>query len=397
MIPWTEKYKPKKIEDIEGHEAALKKLSEFILHRSKKAALIYGPTGVGKTCSVYALASKVNYEIIEVNASDFRDKKSIDEIVGNSLKQQSLFNKSKIILIDEIDGLSGTEDRGGAGAVAKLLEWSSFPVILTANDPWQSKLSSLRRKCLVIEFEPLDYSAVFNVLRSICEKEKIKYDEDALKKLARSVGSDLRGAINDLQILTENSKELVEGDLDDLGIREQKDSIFNALKLIFKSKKLDNVIGVFDKVDMDLDECFLWLDENIGREYTKSEDLVRAYDALGKADVFNGRIRRGQYWRFLVYKNALMTAGVALSKKDKYNQICSYKKVSRILKLWIAKQKYMKKKSIAEKVAKRTHTSSKRVIRDTLPYLQILFKKGKNSDFIKELELNEEEVNWLIR
>ena len=61
--------------------------------QKKKAALIYGPTGVGKTCSVYAIANDNDLEIIEVNASDFRNKDKIDQVIGNALRQGSLFGR----------------------------------------------------------------------------------------------------------------------------------------------------------------------------------------------------------------------------------------------------------------------------------------------------------------
>ena len=179
-----------------------------------------------------------------------------------------------------------------------------------------------------------------------------------------------------------------------IGDRDKKDSIFNALKLIFKSKNVEEILRSLDKLDMDLDESFLWLDENIPREY-KGFDLVRAYDALSKSDVFNGRIRKSQYYRFLVYRNNLMTAGVALAKKEKYVNWTSYKRTSRIFKLWMAKQKNVRKKAIALKIAKKTHSSVKKVLRDTLPYLQNILKK--NDDLVTEFNLSEEEIEWLKR
>ena len=63
--------------------------------------------------------------------------------------------KPKIILVDEIDGLSGVKDRGGSQALAKLVEKSSFPIVMTANDVSLDKLSTLVKKSNVVEFNEL--------------------------------------------------------------------------------------------------------------------------------------------------------------------------------------------------------------------------------------------------
>jgi len=191
MKLWTKKYQPTKLKDVQAHEKAIYDLKDYVVNyklQKKKAALIYGPTGSGKTCSVYALAKESDLEVVEMNASSFRNKDNINEIIGGSIGQASLFNKGKIILIDEVDGLSGMKDRGGVQALVTLLSKSSFPIILTANDPWQSKLSSLRMKCKMIEFQTLSYISIFNVLRKIATLEKVRVHDDILKKIATSVG-----------------------------------------------------------------------------------------------------------------------------------------------------------------------------------------------------------------
>ena len=101
----------------------------------------------------------------------------------------------------------------------------------------------------------------------------------------------------------------------------------------------------------------------------------------------------------MVYINALITAGIAVSKKEKYKHHVQYKPTGKLLKLWWAKQKSMKKKAISEKIAERTHSSTKEVLKNTLPYIQFSFKKNKNfrADLINELDLSREEVEWLIK
>ena len=402
MHPFTIKYQPKKPSEIIGQDEALRKLRDFVVNfkrQKKKAALLYGPSGVGKTISAHALASELNLEILEVNASDIRNAEQIKSLVGAAAGQQSLFFRSKIILLDEVDGLSGHEDRGGLQAIIDLIEKTSFPLILTATNPWDYKFNKLRRSAEMIEFSPLEYTAIFEILKKICSNEKIKYDEMVLKGLARRAGGDARAAINDLQTLTMEAKELTKESLEELGERNKLDTILNALFKIFKTTDPKVAISAFDNVEEDLDEQLLWLDENLPREYTKAEDLAKAYDKLSKADVFNRRIKRWQHYRFLIYINALITAGIAVSKKEKYKHRVEYKPTGKLLKLWWAKQKSMKKKAIAEKIAERIHASKKEALKDTLPYLQVAFKKNKEfrERLTDELDLSREEVEWMVK
>ena len=399
MQPLIRKYIPKTEKEIIGQDENLKQLKKFIVNfklEKKNSALIYGPSGTGKTCCVYAIANEIGFEVIEVNASDFRNAEQINQKVGNAIKQQSLFAKGKIILVDEIDGLSGREDRGGIQAITKLIEYSAFPIILTATNPFDNKFSSLRSKSNMIEFKALDYMSVFNILKKICENEKIKHEDVVLKALSRRAGGDARAAINDLQNLTQGKNELTKESLEELSDRNKTDSIMTALNKIFKTTDLKIAVSAFDNVEEDLNEQLLWIDENLPKEYTKPEELAKAYDMLSKADVFNRRIRRWQHYRFLVYINALITAGIAAAKNEKYKNLVEYKPTGRILKLWWAKQKSMKKKAIAEKIAEKTHSSKKEIIKSTMPYLPIMFKnKEMRGNIISQLDLNDEEVEWL--
>ncbi len=398
--PWTKKYCPKTVNEVQGHNTAIEELERYIKDykkQKKKAALVYGGSGVGKTCLVHALANDLGFEILEVNASDFRNSDAINSIVGSASQQSSLFNKGKVILVDEIDGLAGREDRGGVGALKDVISRSSFPVILTANDPWDKKFSPLRNASAMVQLRTPTYISVYNILKHICKEEKIKSDDDDLKRLARRAGGDFRAAINDLQNLTHDDRELKKHELDELGERNQIESMNSALVKVFKTRDFSIAIDALSDVDEDLDTSILWIDENLPKEYTKPEDLYRAYDKLSKADVFRGRIRRWQYWRLLVYVNALITAGVAVSKDEKYSGFVNYRPTKRIFKYWLAKRSNMKRDAIAEKVAFRTHTSKRDAIKNGVPYLRMIFKKNKNmaNSIADELDLNEEEVVWL--
>jgi len=388
---WSEKYLPKNTSEILGQQTALDSLKKYLSSFKKgKAALLYGPVGNGKTSSVYAIANELKKEVFEVNASDTRNKEQITSIVGSAANQQSLlsFGKGKIILVDEIDGISGQNDRGGINALSEVIENSSFPIVLTANNPFDQKFSSLRKKCVMIEFAVLNHEHIFTKLKEICDKEKIIYNEQLLRDLSRRSGGDMRASITDLELLTAEGKLL---NLDLIGNRNKTDTISNALTKIFKTTNALIAKDAFLNLDEDLDKLILWLEENIPKEY-EGNDLADAFDCLSKADVYLGRIRRWQHWRFLVYADALMSAGVAVSKQAKYKKMVTYKPTSRILKLYIANMKYLKRKEIAEKICLSCHCSSKRAIRDVLPYVQSMIKNKKE---FKEFDFSDEEIDWL--
>ncbi|MBI2542334.1 replication factor C large subunit [Candidatus Woesearchaeota archaeon] len=399
MQPLINKYIPKATKEILGQEETVGKLKNFILNfknEKKNAALIYGPSGTGKTCSVHAISGELGLEIIEVNASDFRNAEQIGQKVGSAIKQQSLFAKGKIILVDEIDGLSGREDRGGVQAITKLIQDSSYPVILTATNPFDNKFSSLRSKSSMIEFRQLDYLSIFAILKKICDGEGIKHEDDVLKALSRRAGGDARAAINDLQTLSNSKKELTKESLQELSERNKTDNIMTALNKIFKTTDMKIAISAFENVEEDLNEQLLWIDENLPKEYTKPEELAKAYDMLSKADVFSRRIRRWQHYRFLIYINALITAGIASAKKEKYRELVQYKPTGRVLKIWWANQRNAKKKEIARKIAEKTHSSKKEIIKNTMPYLPLMFRnKEMRNRIVGYLDLNEEESEWL--
>ena len=301
-----------------------------------------------------------------------------------------------MVLVDEIDGLAGREDRGGMAALIKIIEKTPIPIILTATSPWDFKFNKLRNRCNLIELDTLNYMDIGEVLIHICNNEKIKYDIDTLKSLARRVGGDCRAAVNDLQTLTELNKELTKESLEELEQRSQEESMPSALLKIFKTTDPKIAISAFDNVKEDMDQRMFWIDENLPYEYDKPADLARAYDKLSKADVFNRRIRRWQHWRFLVYINALITAGVAVSKDEKYKKFFQYKPTGRLLKLWWAKQKNMKKKAIAAKIAYKTHSSVREVVKN-IEYFKVIFRKNQDmGNAISEyLDLDKEEVAWL--
>lgn len=399
-MSWVRKYAPKKLSHVDGLDVAIAELGKFVTRFKKgKALMLYGSSGGGKTSSVYALAHELGYELIEINASDTRNADQIDSLLGNASKQASLFFKSKIILVDELDGVAGREDRGGVQAILRLVESSTYPIILIANDPYDEKLSSLRKKSVLLEYKTRHYTTVLKILKHVCNEEKIKYDEEALTMLARKSGGDVRAAINDLQSLVADDRKLTRKEVEEYSDRDRTESIIQALVKVFKTTDIDVALKAFDNIDEDLDKVFLWVDENLPHEYTKPADLARGFEALSQADIFKGRIMRWQYYRFYVYCYNMLSAGVAAAKDDKYKSFISYKPTSRILKLWIAKQKNLKKKAIAEKIGEKTHTSTKRAMQDTLPYLKPVFKKNKKEadKLTHYLDLDSEQVEWLKR
>ncbi|MEW5896972.1 MAG: replication factor C large subunit [Nanoarchaeota archaeon] len=405
MALFTTKYAPRNSEQIFGQQKAVAELKDFIINykqKKHKAALLYGPIGNGKTSSVYALAQELGYDLLEINSSDLRNAENIKLFLDSALGQRSLFFTPKMILIDEVDNISGVKDRGCIPALLKAIEKSIFPVILTANEIDDSKLKPLHKSCQMIEFHALQYRTIAHALQWVCEQESITFEERAISTLARQADGDTRAALIDLQACAANRDKKTEAgalgvcyeDVISLSERKRTDTIINALRVIFKSSSAENALSALNNIDAEPNELFLWMDENLPKEYASAKALSKAYEHLARADVFSGRIRKRQHWRFLVYINNLLTAGISSAKEEKNTSFAAYRPTTRILRIWQAKMKNAKKKGIAEKLAHKTHTS-KKVAERQIPYLQAIFRNDGGKNIAEELELDEEETEFL--
>lgn len=383
---FAEKYRANLYSELIRQEAAVREVKIFLKEFPRKKALVlHGPAGTGKTSLALAAARENNLEILELNSSDLRNRKKLEEILKPAAQQMSLFKKGKIILMDEVDGVTGT-DRGGIPELVRVMNMTKFPIIMTCNDVWQSKLSPVRRKAKLVEMKPLSTLTITEILREINEKEKLGKEPSFLTQIAIKSQGDVRAALNDLQ--SYSSKESIFVDKDEK--RNVEENIFNILRKLFKERS--DFLRLFDSTNLSLDEIFLWIEGNIPKEY-KNEALAKAYYALGEADRFRGRIYKNQSWRFLVYQNIFQSAGVSYAKKSPKEGYTKYERPKRILKIWLNNRKIAKKKTIAAKYARLVHCSAKRALRD----FELLKPLIKQESVMNQLKLSDEEVAFIMK
>lgn len=359
----SEKYRPKALRDIVGQDSVIKKVADWLKKPGKKALLLYGPTGSGKTVIADALANDLNYDLIELNASDLRNKEQIENALSSAVKQKSLFKKGKIILFDEIDGIS-SGDRGGASAIIKIIKESAFPVILTANDAYSPKLKEIRQYCTLVQLKKIHPATIEKKLREVCTKEKIKISLDSIKKIAGNAQGDMRAALNDLEVFADA----------EAGQREKEKNIFEVLRVLFKTMSIEKADEIIRQSDKDLEEIFWWVEQNIPAEYEKPEEIASAFELLSRADLFRARIRKNQNYRFLVYFQEML-AGVALAKQKPYYKFTAYRPPDRLLMLGKSKAERHQLSVVAQDLGKQLHCSTRIIKRDFLPYLKIIHGK----------------------
>lgn len=373
---WVNKYKPKNLNEYVGQKEAVETFLRWIKNwKQGKSLLFHGPPGTGKTCLIEAFGKENNYEFIEMNASDFRDKKQIEEVIGQSMKQTSLFGRKKIFLIDEIDGLAGRQDMGGVGAVIKIIKESRFPLVITCNNPYDQKLRTLREHCQLVQFKKFSVFDIEKRLKQIGDNEGIKIDKETLRQLSKRVEGDLRAGIIDFESLSRGRKEIKQSDLETLSYREREQSIFNALMVIFKTKSALAAKLAISNVDKDPEEVFWWIENNIANEYENPEEIAKAYDILSKADLFRQRIKSRQNWKFLAYMIDLMTGGIATAKKEMYHKFTRYQYPSNMIVLGGSKFERREEKEKLLKLSQQLHCSTRKVRKEFLPFLNIFSYK----------------------
>ncbi len=399
---WVEKYRPKKIADIIGNEETKAAFVDWLKnkHHTKKAVLLYGPPGVGKTTLVNAAANELGFRVIEMNASDTRSEKAINAVAGPAtsfvaLETFSTESKGNIVFMDEVDGIAGNEDRGGVGAIIKIVEESRVPVIMAANDPDLEKLRPLKKVSALVRFQQVRIPLIIAMLQKICLKEHIKAEFEALERIAQNSRGDVRSAINDLQSLAETTKTLTLQDTMALSARNKDISMDETLRAYFSAKSIVEVSTLLSWSSVDYDDLLMAVGDNLPLRYSDPAELAEAYDFVSQADIFRGRIGT-ENWHLLRYFYNSLAQAAAVSPES-YKPFTFISPPIRVITLFWTKGKRTMLEGICAKIGEQCHVSRKTAKDDFVPYIKIMLAKQKAADVVSWLELKPEEVDFLAK
>ena len=310
--------------------------------------------------------------MVEINASDKRSGDILSRIAGLASTQSSLFSMGRLILLDEVDGINLRTDSGAIIAILHVIKESQFPIVLTANDPWDPKIRPLRDACLLIELKRLGLREGIPLMKGILAKERVNADEEALRSIMERDRGDMRSAITDLQILTGPKKNLTLDDTALLSNRDRTESIFEVLRIIFNSKTVAQARRALDKSDVDQEMLFQWILENTPGQIPNPRELEAAMSALAEADLYFARIRKTQSWHLLSYALDLMTAGVAVAKETSPGGWVSMKFPQRISSMSRSRGTRELRKGVGALIGSKSHISSRRGAKLYLPMIQFI-------------------------
>ena len=392
---WTDKYRPKTLKEILGNNKEKKIIESWIENwkngEAQQPLLLVGPPGIGKTTFAQAIAGEFS-EYIELNASDKRSQDVIKRTIGESSSSKSLFgDEYKLIIMDEVDGIHGTNDRGGVRAIGEIIKTSKHPLILIANDFYSKRLQSIKPKCQVIKMAKIRGPTINKMLKNIAKKEGIEYDKEALKLLSKKANGDIRSAINTFQAIADTSHELTMEDVETVTTKDDRSTIIDGVMATLKSKNPKHVKDAL-RVDEEPTLVMEYIAENVAREYTNKNEIKKAYENLSNADLYFGRAQRSRNYGYWKYATDFMGIGVSSSKKETYKRFTPIRSPTVFTLMGRNRGKRNLRDGIAEKMSEKMHISNSVAI-SMFPYLEIMFQNDELAWEISDfLDLEKDEI-----
>ena len=346
---WVDKYKPKTSADLVGNNQMVTNLKQWLgswdavhLHHSsqgqemkkrgktlenKKAVLLSGSPGIGKTSAALIIARECGYEPIEVNASDTRSKsdnkvgKGVAGKLSNMIREMSTntaisFTTSKgagvpkkrhCLIMDEVDGMAGG-DRGGVADLIQTIKSSKVPIICICNDKYSQKLKSLRNHTIELDFSKPTAAMVSKRLRMICHAEGLHMNEQTMNAVIQNAnGGDIRLILGTLQMIRRRTDRLNYEDAS--GAANTKDvemSPFAAAQQILSNQpysfaeRMEFCFQDMDLVPLLVQENYINHNPAMSRNpANRLQVIAKAADCFSEGDVLSRSVRQYQNWSLL--------------------------------------------------------------------------------------------------
>jgi len=412
---WTEKYRPDSLSKVLGNPKAVSDLTAWAKSwnkgiPAKRAVILTGSPGIGKTSAAIALAKDMKWDVVEMNASDQRNGDAIRNVAlaGSKLNTftdggEFLNTKEggrKLIILDEADNLFGNADRGAVPAILELIKKTRQPVILIVNDLYAltKKSDKIKTDTQQITFMRPRTAEIVKALGRIAESEKVSVDPEALRKMAENSNGDMRAAVRNLESLALGRKAVTNEDADALSDRIVRKDIYDLMNAIFRERDPVKARRMQMDTDETPDHIMMWIDENLPFEYKDKGDLMRGYDKLARADVFMGRVSRRQYYGFWRYAGDMMSAGVNLARRSEKQTYEKFRFPLYLMKMSRSKNVRALKGSVCVKLSAVLHTSTSRISNDVLPPLKAMMKNDPElaRSLVNAAGLEDDEVAFLL-
>lgn len=363
---WSEKYRPQTLLDMVGNEDARVLFVEWFAKWKKgtKPLLLVGPPGTGKTTLANLAAKQFGYDMISLNASDVRNKQRIQEILSPVLGNTSILGRP-MIFVDEVDGIYGRADFGGAEALINILKEPTVPIILAANSDLSAKMKSIKKVVKTIHIRPLPPRLVQLFLKKILKNEGAKLSPGSLIKIVSESRGDLRSMINSTQALVTGFEPSTEKSFESLDIE-------SGVNAFFKANSIDEARTVLYSMRIDPREKINAFYSSVITSNISNSEMDRMLQVISEADILFGRIMRTQEWRLLRYLDEIL---IGLYQKDssvRYSQYnLSWPLLNRIR--WDGKNIT----SLGKILAKKMHISKSTFATLYFPYMLFCMKNKK--------------------
>ena len=380
---WSEKYRPRIISDMVGNEESRASIMEWFSKWKKgtKPLLLVGPPGIGKTTMAYLIAKKFGYDMIGLNASDVRSKSRINEILVPVLGNVSVLG-TPMIFVDEVDGIHGRGDYGGAAALVDILKEPTIPIILAANDDTLEKMKGIKKNVKTISFKKIPPRLLRVYLDNILKKENVKLSPGSVIKIIYKSRGDIRSMINFAQSLVTGFNPQTETSFESINVED-------GINAFFKSNSTEEARSVLYSIQIDPRQKINAFYSSVVTSNLDNSTLAKYLEVISNADVLLGKIMKTQNWRLLRYLNDILIRLYQNDDRIRYTQYnLSWSLLNRIR--WDG----AKIKSFSSIMAKKLHVSSSAFATFYFPFILFCIKNKTlkldetfDNVFDKELKL----------